>query len=88
MQYQGPEAKATEVEVHVALICASTDDGIVLSISCLGQRQTADFKDNCMGNRHHVTSDNVASHGDHVTESGESHVTSNQRRKEGWLPWV
>ena len=32
---------------------------IVFIISGLGQRQTADFKDNCMDNRHHVTSDNV-----------------------------
>ena len=27
VQYRGPEAKTTEVEARVALICASTDDG-------------------------------------------------------------
>ena len=27
MQRQGPGAKTTEVEVRVALVCASTDDG-------------------------------------------------------------
>ena len=27
VQYQEPEAKTTEVEARVALICASTDDG-------------------------------------------------------------
>ena len=27
MQYRGPEAQTNEIEAHVALICASTDDG-------------------------------------------------------------
>ena len=27
MQRRGPRAKTTEVEAHVALVCASTDDG-------------------------------------------------------------
>ena len=27
VQHRGPRAKTTEVEAHVALVCASTDDG-------------------------------------------------------------
>ena len=27
MQYMGPKVKTTEVEAHLALVCASTDDG-------------------------------------------------------------
>ena len=30
MQHRGPRAKTTEVEVRVALVCASTDDGRLL----------------------------------------------------------
>ena len=31
MQFQGPGVKTTEVEAHVALFCASTDDGRLLT---------------------------------------------------------
>ena len=31
VQHQGPGAKTTEVEAHVALVCASTDDGRLLT---------------------------------------------------------
>ena len=44
------------------------------------------LKDNwTTDDRHHVTSDNsgVPSHGDHVTESGDSHVTAFRGGRKG-----
>ena len=46
MPCQGPEAKTTEVEVQVALVCASTDDSRPLiggTNNMDAQPQVADF---------------------------------------------
>ena len=61
--------------------------------SSLGQRQlrghVADSQRQ-LDNRHHVTADSsgVASHGDHVTESGDSHVTErSEEDRNSSHPW-